>query len=198
MASSLGRDGEALFLDTRTLEVKRVPLPSSIELVVIHSGITHAHAGGEYVTRRRESFEAAERLGVARLRDIDLTMMARVEALPPPLNRRARHIVSENARVLAAVAALEAGDVERLGTLLDESHISMRDDYETSTAEIDVLVQIAQTNRDVYGARLTGGGFGGSIVALARAGRGRSAATQISTEYHRQTAREPMVLVPPG
>ena len=198
MASSLGRDGEALFLDTRTLEVKRVPLPSSIELVVIHSGITHAHAGGEYVTRRRESFEAAERLGVARLRDIDLTMMARVEALPPPLNRRARHIVSENARVLAAVDALEATDVERLGRLLDESHISMRDDYETSTAEIDVLVQIAQTNRDVYGARLTGGGFGGSIVALARAGRGRSAATQISTEYHRQTAREPMVLVPPG
>jgi galactokinase len=118
--------------------------------------------------------------------------------LPPPLNRRARHIVSENARVLAAVAALEAGDVERLGRLLNESHVSMRDDYETSTAEIDVLVQIAQTNRDVYGARLTGGGFGGSIVALARAGRGRSAATQISTEYHRQTAREPMVLVPPG
>jgi galactokinase len=198
MASSLGRDGEALFLDTRSLEVRRVPLPSSIELVVIHSGITHAHAGGEYVTRRRESFAAAEQLGVARLRDIDASMMARIEVLPPPLHRRARHIVTENARVLAAVAALDAGDVERLGRLLNESHASMRDDYETSTAEIDVLVRIAQGDPDVYGARLTGGGFGGSIVALARAGRGRSAATQISADYYRQTARDPIVLVPPG
>ena len=128
MASSLGRDGEALFLDTRSLDVQRVPLPSSIELIVIHSGITHAHAGGEYVTRRRESFAAAERLGVAQLRDVDLSMMASVEALPPPLNRRARHIVSENARVLAAVAALHADDTERLGGLLNESHRSLRDD----------------------------------------------------------------------
>jgi len=197
MAASVGREGTALFLDTRSLDFRHVPIPSSIDLVVIHSGITHAHAGGEYVTRRRESFAAAERLGVPRLRDIDMTMMARIEALPSPLNRRARHIVSENARVLTAVAALEAGDVERLGRLLNESHVSMRDDYETSTAEIDTLVRLAQANQDVYGARLTGGGFGGSIVALARAGRGRSAAGQISVAYHQQTAREPLVLVPP-
>jgi len=196
MASSLGRDGEALFLDTRSLEVKRVPLPASVELVVIHSGITHAHAGGEYVTRRRESFEAAERLGVARLRDADVTMMPAIEALPPPLNRRARHIVSENSRVLASVEALRAGDAKRLGALLNESHVSMRDDYETSTTDIDVLVTIAQARHDVYGARLTGGGFGGSIVALAAAGCGRSAATQISADYHQRTAREPIVLVP--
>lgn len=197
MASSLGRDGEALFLDTRSLAFERVLLPGSIEILVIHSGITHAHAGGEYVIRRRESFEAAERLGVARLRDVDAAMIPRIAALPGVLARRAKHVVTENARVLAAVAALRAGDVERLGALLNESQISMRDDYETSTAEIDVLASVAQDHRDVYGARLTGGGFGGSIVALARRGRGHSAAAQISAEYWRRTGRTPTILVPP-
>jgi galactokinase len=197
MASSLGRDGEALFLDTRSLAFERVLLPPSIEILVIHSGITHAHAGGEYVTRRRESFEAAERLGVARLRDVGTTMLPRIETLPGVLARRARHIVTENARVLAAVAALRAADAERLGALLNESHISMRDDYETSTAEIDLLVSVAQGHRDIYGARLTGGGFGGSIVAIAHAGRAQSAAADISAEYQRRTGRTPLVLVPP-
>jgi galactokinase len=197
MASSLGRDGEALFLDTRSLAVERIPLPASVEIVVIHSGITHAHAGGEYVTRRRESFAAAEMLGVARLRDVDTTMLPRIQALPEMLARRARHVVSENARVLKATHALRTGDAERLGTLLNESHISMRDDYQTSTADIDVLVEIAQHDPAVYGARLTGGGFGGSIVALARTGRGQSAAARISAEYRRRTSRAPVVLVPP-
>jgi galactokinase len=197
MASSLGRDGEALFLDTRSLNFERVLLPTSIEILVIHSGITHAHAGGEYVVRRRESFEAAERLGVARLREVDAAMMPRIAALPGVLARRARHVVTENARVLAAVAALRVGDVDRLGVLLNESHVSMRDDYETSTVEIDVLVGVAQDHPDVYGARLTGGGFGGSIVALARAGAGHRAAAQISAEYQRRTNRSPIVLVPP-
>ena len=98
---------------------------------------------------------------------------------------------------MAAVAALHADDAERLGGLLNESHRSLRDDYQTSTADIDVLVTIAQGNDDVYGARLTGGGFGGSIVAVARTGRGRGAASQIRSEYQRRTAREPVVLVPP-
>jgi len=197
MASSLGRDGEALFLDTRSLAVERVPLPPSIEIVVIHSGVTHAHAGGEYVIRRRESFEAAQQLGVSQLRDVDTTIISRINALPEVLARRARHVVTENARVLEATAALRAGDTERLGALLNKSHVSMRDDYETSTADIDVLVDIAQRDPAVYGARLTGGGFGGSIVAIARTGLGQSAATQISAEYRRRTHRVPVVLVPP-
>jgi galactokinase len=196
MASSLGRDGEALFLDTRSLAVERLPLPASIEIVVIHSGVTHAHAGGEYVTRRRESFDAAQRLGVSRLRDVDSTMMPRINALPGVLARRARHIVAENARVLEAAHALRAGDAERLGALLNESHISMRDDYETSTADIDVLVDIAQSQPSVYGARLTGGGFGGSIVAVVRAGLGERTATEISAEYRQRSSRSPVVLVP--
>jgi galactokinase len=197
MASSLGRDGEALFLDTRSLAFERLPLPPSIEIVVIDSGVTHAHAGGAYVTRRRESFEAAALLGVARLRDVSPAELSRIAELPPVLARRARHIVTENARVLAAVAALRSGDAQQLGELFLASHASMRDDYETSTPEVDALVSIAAQHPDVYGARLTGGGFGGAVVLVARAGSGRAAAQQIRQQYERQVGRKAVVLVPP-
>ena len=199
MASSLGRDGEALFLDTRTLAVERIPLPPAIALVVIDSGVTHQHAGGEYATRRRESFAAAERLGVPFLRDVGVAGLARVEALDDPiLRRRARHIVTENQRVLDAVAALRAGDANTMGRLMNDSHVSMRDDYETSTPEIDDLVRIAQAQDTVFGARLTGGGFGGSIVALVRAGSAADVSARIAREYAARTQRTAAVIVPPG
>jgi galactokinase len=196
MASSLGRDREALFLDTRTLAVERLPLPASMEVVVIDSGITHAHAGGEYVTRRRESFEAAALLRVERLRDAGPTLLPRLDDLPPVLARRARHIITENERVLAAVAAIRAADPRRLGELFAASHASMRDDYETSTPEIDMLVAIAAAHPEVYGARLTGGGFGGAVVALVRRGTAPAAAEEIRQAYVRRTGRRGAVLVP--
>lgn len=197
MASSLGRDGEALFLDTRTLAIERVPIPESIEVIVIDSGIPHTHAGGQYATRRRESFEAAALLGVERLRDVDLTALPRINALPSVLARRARHIVTENGRVLAAVRALRAGDAVTLGELFAASHASMRDDYQTSTPEIDLLVSIGQQHPDIYGARLTGGGFGGAVVLLARGGTGRPSSHAIQDEFRQRTGRECTVLVPP-
>jgi galactokinase len=197
MAASLGRDREALFLDTRTLAVERVPLPLSIEIVVIDSAVPHAHAGGEYATRRRESFEAAALLGVDRLRDVDLTALHRISALPPVLSRRARHIVTENQRVLDAVEALRAGNAPRLGALFAASHASMRDDYETSTPDVDALVTIAEGHPDVYGARLTGGGFGGAVVMLVPSGRGSLVAPAIRDAYRRKTGRHAEVLVPP-
>ena len=163
---------------------------------MIDSGTTHAHAGGEYVARRRESFEAAALLGVDRLRDLDTSAMPRIDRLPPMLARRARHIVTENGRVLEAVAALRAGDVPRLGTLFAQSHASMRDDYETSTPEIDVLVELSERHRNVYGARLTGGGFGGAVVIVARAGAGMQTAREICNDYQRRTERRGRVLVP--
>ena len=198
MVSSLGRDGEALFLDTRSLAYDRIPIPTSIDLIVIDSGVTHAHAGGEYVTRRRESFAAARQLGVARLRDLDVAALPRIDQLPDPLARRARHIVTENQRVLDAVDALRNGDARRLGQLFLESHASMRDDYQTSTPEIDALVAIAAASPHVYGARLTGGGFGGAVVVLAASGRGSSVAQAIRHAYETQTGRHAIVLVPPG
>jgi galactokinase len=196
LASSLGRDGEALFVDTRTLEVERVPIPSIIDIAVIDSGITHAHAGGEYATRRQESFDAAARLGVDYLRDLDLVDLPRIDALPPVLARRARHIVTENQRVLAAVQGLRDGDAPALGALCAASHASMRDDYETSLPAIDLLVHISSSRADVYGARLTGGGFGGAVVVLAHAGHAAPAARDICRRYREETGNGGTVLVP--
>jgi len=196
MASSLGRDGEALFLDTRTLATQRIPIPPGLALVVIDSGITHQHAGGAYVTRRRESFEAAARLGVTHLRDLTPDALPRVEALPPLLARRARHVITENQRVLDAVAALQGGDARRLGALLTASHNSMRDDYETSLPDIDALVEIARRQDGVFGARLTGGGFGGAVVAVARAAAAAAIGVEVCAAYARRTGRSGTVLVP--
>ena len=117
-------------------------------------------------------------------------------ALPEPLGRRARHVVTEDDRVLAAGRALEAGHVEALGQLFDESHASMRDDYEVSVPEIDLIVELARRRTDVFGARLTGGGFGGSVVMLTEPGRGREAAEAVAAEYAARTGKTPTVLVP--
>ena len=196
MVVSLGQPQEALFIDTRSLLMESLPLPPAIELVVIDSAVPHAHAGGEYATRRRESFEAAARLGVERLRDLDPASVSRIAQLPAVLARRARHIVTENQRVLDAVAALRAGDAPGLGRLFTASHASMRDDYETSTPDVDALVRIAEGTPDVYGARMTGGGFGGAVVALVTGGRGRAAARAIRDAYQTATKRPGVVLVP--
>jgi galactokinase len=197
MASSLGSGGEALFIDTRTLAVERLRLPPSLDVLVIDSGVPHAHAGGQYAARRKESFEAAALLGVERLRDVGVGALPAIEALPAVLARRARHIVTENQRVLDAVEAIRGSNPERLGALFAASHASMRDDYETSTPDVDALVAIGARHPDVFGARLTGGGFGGAVVMLANASRGREAADSIRDAYARETGREGVVLIPP-
>jgi galactokinase len=196
MACSLADTSAALFLDTRSLTYARVPLPAGAGLIVVDSGVAHDHASGDYSTRRRECQEAARRLGVAELRDIGIGELDRAEALPEPLNRRVRHVVTENARVLAAVEALRAGNLERVGELFGESHRSMRDDFEVSIEPIDILVDIAASIQGVYGARLTGGGFGGSIVALADAQFIATAAKDIVRRYAETGKSGARVLVP--
>jgi len=199
MASSLGRPGEALFLDTDTLTWELVPLPASAELVVIDSLIRHNHASGDYRTRREECERACVALGVKRLRDIDsvaLGALEDLETLPDLLFRRARHVVSENRRVLEMVDALRQGNLDECGRLLEAGHISLRDDFEISVPEVDRLVEIASTQADVYGARMTGGGFGGAIIVLAQAGTGRRAAEQIVERYRSETGKPAAVLVP--
>jgi galactokinase len=196
MVCSLGHPREALFLDTRTLLFERVPLPPPVELVVINSGIRHQHASGEYAIRRRESFEAAAMLGVSFLRDVTIEQLSRLTTSPDTLARRARHIVTENQRVLDTVRALAAGDLVSVGTLLYASQESMRVDYEVSTPEIDALVEFAKADADVYGARLTGGGFGGSVLMLAKAGRGAAVATRILHRYEQNGERHGSILLP--
>jgi len=196
MACSVGRPAEALFLDTRSLAFERIVLPASAELLVIDSGTTHRHAAGHYAQRRQESFEAATLLGVARLRDLSVADLPHLAALPPLLARRARHVVTENQRVVDAAAALRQHDFERLGTLFDRSHASMRDDYQISTADIDRLVGLARSHPAVYGARLTGGGFGGAVVALTREGRSLEVARAVMASYGDGGGPQAAVLVP--
>jgi galactokinase len=196
MAASLADEGTALFLDARSLHFERVRLPPGADLIVLNSGVAHDHAAGDYNTRRAECERACSLLGVKLLREVDTADLPRVEALPEPLRRRARHVITENERVLGAVEAMRRGDLPRLGELFYQSHASMRDDYEVSVPEIDWIVDLARATGEVYGARLTGGGFGGSVVMLARAGRGRAVAERVARDYAAQSGRTPRVLVP--
>jgi len=196
MASSLADERRALFLDTRSLRYERVPLPAGVEMAVIDSGISHNNAGGAYRTRREQCEKAAELLGFPQLRDLEVQDLWRLASLPEPLDRRARHVITENARVRGAVSAMQEGDLERLGKLLNTAHDSLRDDFEVSLPEIDLLVDLARREDAVYGARLTGGGFGGAIVLLARTGQARSIAEKVVAEYREKTGRNGAVLVP--
>jgi galactokinase len=117
-------------------------------------------------------------------------------SLPEPFGRRARHVVTEDDRVLAAVTSLRAGDVQGLGRLFYASHESMRDDYEVSIPETDLLVELARAMPDVYGARLTGGGFGGSVVMLVKPGCARAVAASVAARYTTESGKIPTVLVP--
>lgn len=165
LAASLGVPGSALFIDTRSGEARPVGLPGDVSVATVHCGVKHKLVKGGYAKRVRECKAACKALEVAELRDLGVDELSRIADLPEPLNRRARHVVTENARVLAAVEALEAGDAARFGELMVESHASQRDDYEVSIPEIDALAEGA-VRAGALGARLTGGGFGGSIVAL--------------------------------
>jgi galactokinase len=197
LAAALTTPGEALLIDCRTLETTTVVLPEDCELVVIDSGVRHALSDGSYDERRAECARAVELLGVPALRDVALGD-PRLAGLPAPLDRRARHVVEEDARVLEAVAAIEGDDLAQLGRLLDASHASQRDLYEVSVPQVDRLAELA-VQHGALGARLTGGGFGGSVLALARTGDGADLGARVLRDY---TAEHPdltdaRVLVPP-
>ena len=178
LAASLGVDGQALLVDARACALRPIPFPPEVELVLLDSGIVRPTNGGTG-TRRDECARAARALGVASLRDLRHEDLRRLDALPPPLDRRARHVVTENERVLKAAAFLGAGDLESFGDCLVRSHASLRDDFEVSLPEIDALVDTANDLDAIYGARLTGEGFGGCVLAVARAGAGEDAARAI-------------------
>jgi galactokinase len=170
VAAVLCAEGHALLFDVRSLETRQVPFrpaEAGLALLVVDTGVRHEHAGGEYGERRRSCEAACRELGVASLREVsDAGDLAAVERLADDvLRRRARHVVTENARVLDACAALEAGDWPGFGALMTASHASLRDDYEVSCAELDVAVDAALA-AGALGARMTGGGFGGCAIAL--------------------------------
>jgi galactokinase len=190
MASSLADTEHMLFLDTRTLERRVMSFPSGAEIVVIDSGVPRTLAGSGYNQRRAECEEAARLLGVKALRDI--TDSSATEVLPEPLRRRARHVVTENNRVLEVLHEVSS---QRFGELMNASHASLRDDYEVSVPALDTLVEILQKTAGVFGARLTGAGFGGASVALVAAGEGRGIASNVLQQYN-QTGNTGRILVP--
>ncbi|EYB69501.1 galactokinase [Deinococcus phoenicis] len=177
MASSLADTEHMLFLDTRTLERRKVPLPAGGEVLVLDSGVPRRLAGSGYNTRRGEVEEAARRLGVPELRDVP--DVAALGALPELLLRRARHVVSENARVLRALDA----PAPLFGELMNASHTSLRDDYEVTVPRVDELVALLQAHPRVYGARMTGAGFGGAVVALTHSGAAAQVAGDVLAQY---------------
>jgi galactokinase len=180
MASSLADTEHMLFLDTRSLERQVIPFPSGAEVVVIDSGVPRTLAGSGYNQRRAECEEAAHLLRVKALRDI--TDPQAVEELPEPQRRRARHVITEDNRVLEALQGVSA---ERFGELMNASHASLRDDYEVSVPALDTLVTMLQETPGVFGARLTGAGFGGACVALVAAGKAQAIAQDVIEKYKR-------------
>lgn len=199
-ASGLGRAGQALRIDCRSLEVRPVPLPAGAALLVAHSGVRRRLSDGRYAERRDECRAAlaaacALRPGVRALRDLapaDLPDLERV--LEGPLRRRVRHVVRENARVDAVAAALSSGDLAAAGALLAEGHASLRDDFEVSVPEIDLLCALGDAAPGVHGSRLTGAGFGGCTVHLVDADAVEAAREAIQTGFARRTGRRPPVL----
>jgi galactokinase len=180
MACSLLTPGHMLYLDTRSLERSLLDLPPGAELLVVDSGISRSLAGSKYNERRSECEQAAQALGIATLRDCENAEA--VESLPNPLDKRARHVITENARVRSALGA----DASTFGALMNASHRSLSEDYEVSTEALDLLVGLLKAEPEVYGAKLTGAGFGGACVALSREGSaGRCGANAVRAFYDR-------------
>jgi galactokinase len=170
--SALGRQDHALFLDCRDLTYRHVPLRGDVKVIVCNSGVKRALAQSEYEVRLKQCRQAVAQLGTAglavkSLREVDLPdLEVHRGVLSEVLLKRARHVVTENQRTLDAVTVLEAGDLERFGKLMNASHESLRDDYEVSSKELDVLVELAWKQPGTLGARMTGAGFGGCTVNL--------------------------------
>ncbi len=191
MAASLADSEHMLFLDARTLATELLPLPAGSDLIVIDSGVPRTLAGSKYNERRAECEEAARQLGVAALRDV--TRLAEVETLPSPLRQRARHVVSENRRVLQARTGIDA---VQFGQLMNQSHASLRDDYQVSIPALDDLTTALRQHPQVYGARLTGAGFGGACVALCERTLAALIGTEVVADFN-AAAHSATLLVPP-
>ena len=192
-ACALGKHNHALFLDCRDLSYRYVPLSNRVKIVVCYSGVRRALAASEYEIRLNQCRQAVAQIGttglaVKSLREIDLTdLEVARNSLSEILLKRARHVVSENDRVLKAVKDLERGDLESFGRLMIASHESLRDDYEVSCRELDILVELALKQPGVLGARMTGAGFGGCTVNLVLAGAAEPFAKAVKKSYDKAT-----------
>lgn len=199
--SLFGQAQHALLLDCRSLEFKLLPLPDNVRLIICNTMVKHELASSAY-NERREQCEAGVRYlaqfypNVRALRDVTIEQLEQHRSgLAEVIYRRCRHVVTENARVIEAGEALEQHDLSRFGRLMGASHVSLRDDYEVSSEELDLMVELAQKLDGVYGARMTGGGFGGSTVNLVRKEKADEFRARVAQGYERVTGLKPEIYV---
>ena len=197
--SVMGRPDHLMLLDCRSRAVEHIPLVDpSITILIANSNVKHELSGGEYAERRGQCESAAKKLGVASLRDATLDLLeAHRDQLESVEYRRARHAIGEIDRTVAAAAAVKAGDWPEVGRLMDASHDSLRDDYEVSCRELDLLVDLARglgPEGGVFGSRMTGGGFGGCTVTLVRTADVDMVAHHVASIYHQETGVHPSIL----
>ena len=188
MASAMGRAGQAMFLDTRSLDIRYASLPDHLSVVICDTGKPRALTNSAYNERRSQCEQASKALGVKALRD---ATMSALDANKPKLSevvyRRARHVITENERCVQFADALDKNDLEEIGKLMKASHESLKNDYEVSSPELDRMAEAAWSAPGCIGARMTGAGFGGACVAIVEANRIDSFASQVGQEYKDQT-----------
>lgn len=200
LIATFGQQGHALLIDCRSLEMTPIPLETTETAIVIcDTRVKHELSSSAYNTRRVECERGVELLGhllpdICSLRDVSLSDFANCEGqLPEPIRSRCRHVVTENERTLRAADALRVGDYRKMGSLMRASHISLRNDYQVSCHELDALFEIAIAIDGVYGARMTGGGFGGCTINLVQRGALEEFQERIALEYHRATGIQPTI-----
>lgn len=192
--SLFGQAQHALLLDCRSLEFRLLPLPDNVRLIICNTTVKHALASSAYNERRAQCEAGAQILGP--LRDATIEQLEQNRAkLDEVVYRRCRHVITENARVLAAADALERGDLREFGKLMGESHRSLGDDYEVSSYELDLMVELAQKVEGVYGARMTGGGFGGCTINLVATDHAENFQQTVADEYARITKLKPEIYI---
>ena len=194
MIIASARSDHALMIDCRDLSTQQIPLPSGTKIVIMDTATRHSHTDSGYNERREQCETAAAHFGVSHLRDVtlvDFNLVAdELDVLP---GKRARHVISENERVLEATKAMRAGDAEKMGELMNASHTSMRDDFEITNGELNIMVALAQSQPGCYGARMTGGGFGGCAVALVKDDAADSFVENIRGSYAKRTGLRPEI-----
>ncbi len=196
MISAAGREGHALLIDCRSLETRAVPLPAGTAVVVLDTATRRGLVDSAYNERRRDTQAAAAFFGVPALRDVSVAdFERRAGEMDDVMRRRARHVVTENERTLRAAGALEQGDADEVGRLMNESHASLRDDFEVSRAELDAIVSAAQAAPGCHGARMTGAGFGGCAVALVQLDSAPRLADEVTAKYRAATGLDAKVYV---
>jgi galactokinase len=196
MISAAGKAGHALLIDCRSLEAQPVPLPPATSIVVLDTATRRGLVDSAYNERRAQCEAAARFFDVTALRDVSLAQFeARAAELDDVTRRRARHVITENARTLEAVEAMRRGDAVEMGQLMNASHVSLRDDFQVSSDKLNTMVTCAIREASCYGARMTGGGFGGCAVALVRSSSAHAFAANVARSYQGATGLAPNIYI---